>query len=134
MLQNLQDKGKSIDQLHNNIEKEIKHRDAVKGLQNSLSALSIDINPTTLQAKHIQYILKKDKPVQDIKYKPHKTLLHNRSSTSSEIVHNHSEITSAFEPKLIYEPTRYIPLSESLDIQSEQAQKLTVKYISHNIH
>ncbi|XP_018330387.1 uncharacterized protein LOC108740533 [Agrilus planipennis] len=117
VIENLLDKGESIKKAHKRVYKELKSRESIQHLESSLSTMSVNCKENScgiLNEKHVQHICELEKPFEDKRYRPHRTLMH-KSLTSEEPT---SSLTKKSE-----EPTQCIPLVESLIIQSEQFQK-----------
>ncbi|KAF2883983.1 hypothetical protein ILUMI_22181 [Ignelater luminosus] len=130
LLQQLKDRGESVIQLHDKILKEIQHRKDVISLEETLSNLTLtcndSINTEFLKEKHVEYVCSKEKPIDDSRYRPHRTLIHKESklSPNKSSKTTPQDITAASEPKLIHEPTILITLPESLVIENEQAHRI----------
>ncbi|KAF5299620.1 hypothetical protein FQA39_LY11535 [Lamprigera yunnana] len=129
LLAHLKDKGEGAKVLFDKIKNEIQLRNDMKKIESSLSDLKISNDPLqveVLKEKHINYVCSKEKPLKDTRYRPHRTLAHTKVCSAAKAPKN-VEVTSAYEPYLIHQPTQFITLSESLVIQQEQARKVTVE-------
>lgn len=131
LLQLLKDKGESVIQLHDKILKEIQHRKDLINLEETLSNLTLacndSVNAEFLKEKHVEYVCSKEKPIDDSRYRPHRTLVHKQPTSSpGKSPKTPQDVTAASEPKLIHEPTKLIPLPESLAIENEQAHRIIV--------
>ncbi|KAF5290420.1 hypothetical protein FQR65_LT11597 [Abscondita terminalis] len=128
LLEQLKDKGESARQLREKIEKEITVRSNLEKVEKSLGELTITDTEKQSSSKeqHVVYVCSREKPSDNTRYRPHRTLMHTKQDSSTKkSPKKFVEVTSAYEPYLIHQPTQCIPLSQSLIIQQEQARKVT---------
>lgn len=116
-MEKLPDKGESIREFHKLLESEIKIREQINNLGNSVKKLSV-LDETE---KHIQKLCEIEKRPEKDRYKPFATL-----NKTIEIKPNRKVFKVIEDCKLENHPTKLIPLCQSLRVLKQQEERVKV--------
>lgn len=117
MLTNLPDKGESVRKFRDLLETEIKNREQIVDLEQSVTNLCL----LTDAQKHVQKICKFEKKPQKDRYKPFATL-----NKTIEIKPERKVFKVMEDCKLENHPTKLLQLPESMDILKQQEERIKV--------
>lgn len=123
----MKDKGASIIETKERIQREIDSRLEIERLEERLESIALGPSASVLKEKHVQHVCAKEKQITDTKYRPYKSLKSPAKSWHEAHAHESVDVTAASEPKMLHEPAIVIPLGESLVLQDRQSHKLKVK-------
>lgn len=117
IIKNLPDRGESINKFREIVENEIKYREQITNLEQSVNSLSLVED----SQKHVTKLCDLERHIEKDRYKPFSTL-----NKSIEIKPNRKVFKCMEDCKLDNKPTKMIPLPESMEILKQQEERVKV--------